>query len=98
MAYRRDVGERHQPAADPDRSVPAALEELGESYGGHWDKLGERPWPPSVTVERPADGYGLVGEPAQLFGATSRSEGVALRPVDASNIRAITRVMMGLDR
>lgn len=33
MAYHRDVGEWHQPAADPDRSVPAALEELGESYG-----------------------------------------------------------------
>lgn len=33
MAYRRDVGEWHQPAADPDCSVPAAREELGESYG-----------------------------------------------------------------
>jgi hypothetical protein len=84
-----------------DAPTPVTTEPVWQMVvceSGHWDKLGERPWPPSVTVERPADGYGLVGEPAQLFGATSRSEGVALRPVDASNIRAITRMMMGLDR
>lgn len=65
---------------------------------GHWEKVAERPWPTAAAIQRPDDAYGLVGEPAGLFGGTFRAPGITFQPVDARNIHALTRRMMGLDQ
>lgn len=79
--------------------VPTDTTEAGRSgrvcARGHWSFDRKVNWLAGAKVTRPLPAVGLVGEPGEVFQPRDRA-GVSVQFVDAQDIRAMTRRMLGL--